>query len=56
MEIESLQEALEEIHSDVKMNVSKRRERSRHFHNQKTNIKPINFRVRDFALIRRARG
>lgn len=53
--IASVQEALEFVHKDDQGLVSKSQKGSIEAHNKRTNIKPVNFTVGDFVLLRTTR-
>lgn len=54
LEIEKLQNALNDMHKDVRRTTSIARQRQIEHHNSKTNIVFHRFREGDFILIRRA--
>ena len=54
--IEDTQKALSYMHKDVKQRADHNRKKQREAHNRKTNIKPVNFTVGDFVLVRRAKA
>lgn len=58
-EAESLVRSLREMHQDVKLKASKRREAAVASHNRKTGVRPVNFTTGDFVLrglLQRERG
>ena len=52
----NLQDALVEVHKDVKLRCEKERQRQRKAHNKKTNVYAANFCVGDFVMVRRAQN
>ena len=54
MYVESLQQALDNMHRDVTERVTARRKRAIEDHNRHTGVQPVNFSRGDFVLLRRA--
>ena len=54
MQIESVQNALDDMHRDVSDRVDARRRRAIADHNERTGVQPVNFARGDFVLVRRA--
>ena len=56
LDIDSLQTSMECVHRDVNDRVCKARMKARHYHDQKTNVLPINFHIGDYVLVRSPRA
>ena len=54
--IDATQEALEEMHKQIKARSGRSRKRQIDAHNRKTKFQPADFQVGDFVLVRRAQG
>ena len=52
--MEKLQESMHHLQREVHTRANASRKRQVDLHNRRTNIKPLNFAVGDFVLVRRA--